>query len=308
MGLQEIQTRLNTDKKLQLMVAAGAVVVLGLVAFLIPKPSSGGAQDTTLASPGGPGMTAPGGPPSPMMPGAPGAKPGPAAGTPAQANPTPTPAPTPAPSEAAKADVAQPAPTGPASLWKGAPRIAYRPDPFEVTEGGPRVTALAALPRIQLAPFHPRPKGLAVPVPQPLPSVRRRVAGIMLAGSISAILEEEGAQPRVIQPGDQYTHGDSVVRVERIDAGSVTLREGKTWIRVPLKGSDVASADNTNGQPNPALPNNMWAAPPPGAGGPPGVAPGGYGGYGGGKMPQLPRMRVPGGGGQVMQPPGVGVF
>lgn len=79
------------------------------------------------------------------------------------------------------------------------------------------------------------PKPPRVELPEPFePQPRRRVAGIIIGATVSAILEQEGELPRIVYPGD--TVGE--FRVAAITENGLVLRRSKgnpREVRVPYE-------------------------------------------------------------------------
>lgn len=266
MDLSQIRTRLQTDKQLQMIVGVSAVILVLLVVLVIVKMSGGKSSAVSANSPTG-APVLPGMPGMPGMPGAaPGATPGAAGGAQGAAgtavagtssNTTATSASsneiagvtTGTSGSAETSTTAGGSESEAASLKKGPPMNPYRSDPFK-----DRVDSHAAvrqlkdfqMPRIHLAALKVRIPKEAKFAEANYPSVNRRVAGIMNDRVVSAILEEDG-QAKVVQAGDEYhTSLGTRVRVEKIDSGGVTLREGSRSFRVPLRPSDVAIGGSSN--------------------------------------------------------------
>lgn len=79
------------------------------------------------------------------------------------------------------------------------------------------------------------PKPPRVELPEPFePQPRRRVAGIIIGSTVSAILEQEGELPRIVYPGDMVGE----FRVAAITEAGVILRRSKgnpREVRVPYE-------------------------------------------------------------------------
>ncbi|MCX7926322.1 MAG: hypothetical protein N2554_11025 [Fimbriimonadales bacterium] len=123
------------------------------------------------------------------------------------------------------------------------------------------------------------PKPPQVELPEPFePQPRRRVAGIIIGTTVSAILEQEGELPRIVYPGDMVGE----FRIVAITENGLVLRRSKgnpREVRVPYEppgnvGGGGAGVGGGRGQ------GGGFGAPPgaPGAGGL--GAPGGGGGRG----------------------------
>lgn len=123
------------------------------------------------------------------------------------------------------------------------------------------------------------PKPPQVELPEPFePQPRRRVAGIIIGTTVSAILEQEGELPRIVYPGDMVGE----FRIVAITENGLVLRRSKgnpREVRVPYEppgnvGGGGSGVGGGRGQ------GGGFGAPPgaPGAGGL--GAPGGGGGRG----------------------------
>ena len=79
------------------------------------------------------------------------------------------------------------------------------------------------------------PKPPRVELPEPFePQPRRRVAGIIIGTTVSAILEQEGELPRIVYPGDMVGE----FRVAAITETGLVLRRSKgnpREVRVPYE-------------------------------------------------------------------------
>jgi len=119
------------------------------------------------------------------------------------------------------------------------------------------------------------PKPPQVELPEPFePQPRRRVAGIIIGTTVSAILEQEGELPRIVYPGDMVGE----FRVAAITESGLILRRSKgnpREVRVPYEppGNVGGGGGGT------------------GLGGPRGGRPG--------APPGAPGVGVPGGGGRA---------
>lgn len=127
------------------------------------------------------------------------------------------------------------------------------------------------------------PKPPRVELPEPFePQPRRRVAGIIIGTTVSAILEQEGELPRIVYPGDMVGE----FRVAAITETGLILRRSKgnpREVRVPYEPpGNVGSGGGGGGGAGFGGPRGGPGAPPgaPGAGGL-GVPGGGRGGRGG---------------------------
>jgi hypothetical protein len=230
------------DRKNLPIVAAGTAIILILVILLFLKmngtPGGGYAGDT--AGTASPGMYGDMGMPSGTQPGMPNA------GT---AGPGMSGA-----GSAVSPQAAAPAPTAQASA-KLDPMLPYRKDPFQpITSGKLRTrksmrnAAIALiLPSIQrprLAPLPVwHPEGTVAEVEEPLPPQPfRRMAGVMINGRISAILETAG-EADIVAPGMVLSRGGSKVKVESVSKDQIILKTLDTKkpisIKVNLAGSTV---------------------------------------------------------------------
>ncbi|MCS7209362.1 MAG: hypothetical protein NZ874_07305 [Fimbriimonadales bacterium] len=92
------------------------------------------------------------------------------------------------------------------------------------------------------------PKPPRVELPEPYePQPRRRVAGVIIGTTVSAILEQEGELPRIVYPGDMVGE----FRVVSITENGVVLRRPKgnpREVRVPLEpAGNLSGASGTGG-------------------------------------------------------------
>ncbi|MCX7992124.1 MAG: hypothetical protein N2651_00505 [Fimbriimonadales bacterium] len=240
-------------KKETQIALAVAVVVLVVVAVALLFVFSGGGSETAQQPPPPPGMRDDGfGQPTPPSPMGGGMTPPPttmAAAPPQSARPSFTPrrdpfAPLPEEVEAMQAD-------------------AFDPARYFVLASPPKP------PQVELPePFEPQP--------------RRRVAGLIIGTTVSAILEQEGELPRIVYPGDMVGE----FRVAAITENGLILRRSKgnpREVRVPYEppgnvGGGGLGAGGGRGQ------GGGFGAPPgaPGAGGL-----GAPGGRGGGRAPDI---------------------
>jgi hypothetical protein len=126
------------------------------------------------------------------------------------------------------------------------------------------------------------PKPPRVELPEPFePQPRRRVAGIIIGTTVSAILEQEGELPRIVYPGDMVGE----FRVAAITETGLILRRSKgnpREVRVPYEPPGNVGGGGGGGGAGFGGPRGGPGAPPgaPGAGGL-GVPGGGRGGRGG---------------------------
>ena len=123
------------------------------------------------------------------------------------------------------------------------------------------------------------PKPPRVELPEPFePQPRRRVAGIIIGTTVSAILEQEGELPRIVYPGDMVGE----FRVAAITETGLVLRRSKgnpREVRVPYEPPGNVGSGGGGGGAGFGAPRGGPGAPPgaPGAGGL-GVPGGGRGG------------------------------
>jgi hypothetical protein len=129
------------------------------------------------------------------------------------------------------------------------------------------------------------PKPPKVELPEPFePQPRRRVAGIIIGATVSAILEQEGELPRIVYPGDMVGE----FRVAAITETGLILRRSKgnpREVRVPYEPPGNVGGGGGGGGAGFGGPRGAPGAPPgaPGAGGL--GAPGGGGR--GGRAPDI---------------------
>jgi len=129
------------------------------------------------------------------------------------------------------------------------------------------------------------PKPPKVELPEPFePQPRRRVAGIIIGATVSAILEQEGELPRIVYPGDMVGE----FRVAAITETGLILRRSKgnpREVRVPYEPPGNVGGGGGGGGAGFGGPRGGPGAPPgaPGAGGL--GAPGGGGR--GGRAPDI---------------------
>lgn len=170
-----------------------------------------------------------------------------------------------------------------------AARVAFKPrkDPFApLPEEEEAMQGDAFNPNLYfvLASPTPPPK---VELPEPYePQPRRRVAGIVIGSTVSAIIEQEGEPiPMIVQPGDMVGE----FRVAAITPDGVILRRSKgnpREVRVPYEPPAGGGTGGGRGGIGPGAPGapgapGMPTAPgAPGVGGPGGGGPRGRGGVG----------------------------
>jgi len=113
------------------------------------------------------------------------------------------------------------------------------------------------------------PKPPRVELPEPFePQPRRRVAGIIIGTTVSAILEQEGELPRIVYPGDMVGE----FRVAAITETGLVLRRSKgnpREVRVPYEPPGNVGSGGGGGGAGFGAPRGGPGAPPgaPGAGG-----------------------------------------
>jgi len=113
------------------------------------------------------------------------------------------------------------------------------------------------------------PKPPRVELPEPFePQPRRRVAGIIIGTTVSAILEQEGELPRIVYPGDMVGE----FRVAAITETGLVLRRSKgnpREVRVPYEPPGNVGGGGGGGGAGFGGPRGGPGAPPgaPGAGG-----------------------------------------
>ena len=118
------------------------------------------------------------------------------------------------------------------------------------------------------------PKPPKVELPEPFePQPRRRVAGIIIGATVSAILEQEGELPRIVYPGDMVGE----FRVAAITETGLILRRSKgnpREVRVPYEPPGNVGGGGGGG-------GAGFGGPRGGPGAPPGAPGAGRGGRGG---------------------------
>ncbi|MEN3000899.1 MAG: hypothetical protein ABDI19_03545 [Armatimonadota bacterium] len=164
------------------------------------------------------------------------------------------------------------------------PAVRPRKDPFALLPEeveAMQADAFTRAPFVVVASPPPPPK---VEIPEPYePQPKRRVAGIILGQTVSAILEQEGELPQIVYPGDMVGE----FRVAAITPEGVILRRSKgnpREVRVPYEPPGVATGGGA------AAPGRGPGAPgTPGVGAPaPGIgAPAGGRGPRGGGAPGI---------------------
>ncbi|GIV10862.1 MAG: hypothetical protein KatS3mg020_0353 [Fimbriimonadales bacterium] len=121
------------------------------------------------------------------------------------------------------------------------------------------------------------PKPPRVELPEPFePQPRRRVAGIIIGTTVSAILEQEGELPRIVYPGDMVGE----FRIVAITESGLVLRRPKgnpREVRVPYEPPGGGSVGGAGGVGAGRGQGGFGAPAAPGSG----VGPGGRGGRGG---------------------------
>ncbi|MHB0913927.1 MAG: hypothetical protein ACYC2Y_10880 [Armatimonadota bacterium] len=233
------------DPKNMPIVVVGFVVIIGVAIFLAFRMNSAGkVPPAQVNMPGMPG--APGGPGT-QMPGMPGGSPAGGPMSPMGGGPGTT--------VVASAPAATPAVAAQNSM------LPYRKDPF-IPFSGPRTgkgalrSIVANIQPYRLAPL-PRPiklweaKGDEEGQVESIPTQpQRRMAGVMINGKISAILETDG-ESDIVVPGMEISRGGSRVRVETITHDEIILKTIDTQspftIKVNLAGSTVNPGGNPGG-------------------------------------------------------------
>jgi hypothetical protein len=126
-------------------------------------------------------------------------------------------------------------------MWR--PRkdpFAWLPEEVEAMQAD----AFGQAPFVLVASPPPPPK---VDLPEPYePQPKRRVAGIILGQTISAILEQEGELPQIVYPGDRVGE----FQVAAITPEGVVLRRSKgnpREVRVPYEPPGVSAAGGARG-------------------------------------------------------------
>jgi hypothetical protein len=140
--------------------------------------------------------------------------------------------------------------------------LPYRKDPFLPLGGAPTRSKVieSLLPQVSHYQFPPAVRPVTIPgisktaavaevlPPQPF----RRMAGVMINGRVSAILETNG-EADIVVPGMEVTRGNSRVRVESITSDEIILKTLDTkrpfTIKVNLTGAVAipsASPQNVN--------------------------------------------------------------
>jgi translation initiation factor IF-2 len=125
------------------------------------------------------------------------------------------------------------------------------------------------------------PKPPKVELPEPFePQPRRRVAGIIIGATVSAILEQEGELPRIVYPGDMVGE----FRVAAITETGLILRRSKgnpREVRVPYEPPGNVGGSGVGGGAGFGAPRGGAPGAPPGAPGAGGLGAPGGGGRGG---------------------------
>jgi translation initiation factor IF-2 len=125
------------------------------------------------------------------------------------------------------------------------------------------------------------PKPPKVELPEPFePQPRRRVAGIIIGATVSAILEQEGELPRIVYPGDMVGE----FRVAAITETGLILRRSKgnpREVRVPYEPPGNVGGGGGGGGAGFGAPRGGAPGAPPGAPGAGGLGAPGGGGRGG---------------------------
>ncbi len=196
---------MDKQKQTILAVAVVVLVIVVLAVFFLFMGGGGGQDTATAPSPPMSGMDRDGGmPPAPM--GGPGFN-------------------TPAPMGGPGGMMGQPSPTPPPTAQQQA-QVPFKPrkDPFAyLPEENEALQADAFDPNRYFVLTSP-PTPPRVELPEPFePQPRRRISGIVIGTTVSAILEQEGEIPQIIQPGD--TIGE--FRVAAITPEGAILRRSR---------------------------------------------------------------------------------
>ncbi len=224
---------MKKETQIALAVAVILLVVIAIVAIFML--TGGGGEEPPPPPPAQPPTISQ--PPTPPMP----------------SGPTPPPMTTMAPSQPSE------------------PTPAFRPrkDPFALLPEEVEAMQADAFGQAPFVLVASPPKPPKVDLPEPYePQPKRRVAGIILGQTISAILEQEGELPQIVYPGDRVGE----FQVAAITPEGVVLRRSKgnpREVRVPYEPPGVSAAGGATGGP--------------GGGGPPGA-------------PGLPGIGTPSGG------------
>jgi hypothetical protein len=149
------------------------------------------------------------------------------------------------------------------------PAIRPRKDPFALLPEeveAMQADAFSRAPFVLVASPPPPPK---VELPEPYePQPKRRIAGIILGQTVSAILEQEGELPQIVYPGDMVGE----FRVAAITPEGVILRRSKgnpREVRVPYEPPGVSTGGAaTGGGPGMSGAPGLPGAPGPGIGAP----------------------------------------
>lgn len=156
------------------------------------------------------------------------------------------------------------------------PAVRPRKDPFALLPEEVEAMQADAFTRAPFALVASPPPPPKVEIPEPYePQPKRRVAGIILGQTVSAILEQEGELPQIVYPGDMVGE----FRVAAITPEGVILRRSKgnpREVRVPYEPPGVAAGGGAaaTGRGAPGAPG-MPGAPGPGIGAPSGGRGGG---------------------------------
>jgi len=158
------------------------------------------------------------------------------------------------------------------------PAIQPRKDPFALLPEEVEAMQADAFTRAPFVLVASPPKPPKVEIPEPYePQPKRRVAGIILGQTVSAILEQEGELPQIVYPGDMVGE----FRVAAITPEGIILRRSKgnpREVRVPYEPPGVAfggGAVTTGGGAGAPGAPGLPGAPGPGIGAPSGGRGGG---------------------------------
>jgi translation initiation factor IF-2 len=237
-------------KKETQIALAVAVIVLVVIAIALLFVFTGGGGDNTASQPPPtpPDFDRSGGAPAPPSPGG---------------GFTP-------PSPAMTATVPQPA--------AARPPFTPRRDPFAPLPEEVEAMQADAFDPARYFVLASPPKPPKVELPEPFePQPRRRVAGIIIGATVSAILEQEGELPRIVYPGDMVGE----FRVAAITETGLILRRSKgnpREVRVPYEPPGNVGGGGVGGGAGFGAPRGGAPGAPPGAPGAGGLgAPGGGG-------------------------------
>jgi translation initiation factor IF-2 len=240
-------------KKETQIALAVAVIVLVVIAIALLFVFTGGSSDNTASQPppAPPDFDRSGGAPAPPSPGG---------------GFTP-------PSPAMTATAPQP--------QAARPQFTPRRDPFAPLPEEVEAMQADAFDPARYFVLASPPKPPKVELPEPFePQPRRRVAGIIIGATVSAILEQEGELPRIVYPGDMVGE----FRVAAITETGLILRRSKgnpREVRVPYEPPGNVGGGGGGGGAGFGAPRGGAPGAPPGAPGAGGLGAPGGGGRGG---------------------------